>query len=165
MIALDASAIVAILARAPGAAALIAAIDRAKGPLIVSPLAVCEAAAGLARAKSSGATTTAEALAAARAVVDAFIEANGVREIMLTADIGRRACAAAGQFGAMVGHPAALTLEQCFAYACARAYRAELLFAETAFASTDVNARSVGSFILRTSANESIRRQSQSLRT
>lgn len=36
-------------------------------------------------------------------------------------------------------HPAALNFWDCFAYACARAYRARLLFKGDDFSQTDVN--------------------------
>jgi ribonuclease VapC len=35
-------------------------------------------------------------------------------------------------------HPAALNLGDCFAYACARAYRAPLLYKRQDFAKTDI---------------------------
>ena len=105
---LDASAIIAILAREPDAQRYADAIDAAQGSLIVSPLAIFEATTGLARAKSRGM---------------AFLQANSVQEVVVNANIGRGALEAAGQFGRVVGHPAELNFGDCFAYACAKDYR------------------------------------------
>jgi ribonuclease VapC len=96
---LDASAIVAILAREPDAQRYIEAIERSLGSLIVSPLAVFEATTGLARAKSRGPPATADTINAARAVVLAFLEANSVRQTTVSPEIGLGALDAAGRFG------------------------------------------------------------------
>jgi ribonuclease VapC len=92
---LDASAIIAILAREPDAQNYADAIDAAKRSLIVSPIAVFEATTGLAHAKSHGRPTTPETIEAARVVVMAFLEANSVKEVVVgpryrTARAGRR---------------------------------------------------------------------------
>lgn len=139
MIFLDASAIIAVLARASDADIIRAQIDDARDALLVSPLALLEATTGLARAKSRGRATTAETLEAARAVVMAFIEANSVREISVSPDIGSRAVEAAARFGRVVGHRADLNFGDCFAYACAKTHRARLLFKGDDFSQTDVN--------------------------
>ena len=55
----------------------------------------------------------------------------GEREFELAAD-------AYAQFG-KGRHPAALTMGDCFAYACARANRARLVFTGHDFARTDIN--------------------------
>lgn len=136
---LDASAIVAILAREPDAQRYIEAIERSLGSLIVSPLAVFEATTGLARAKSRGPPATADTINAARAVVLAFLEANSVRQTTVSPEIGLGALDAAGRFGRVVGHPADLNFGDCFAYACAKAHRVPLLFKGDDFGQTDVN--------------------------
>jgi ribonuclease VapC len=136
---LDASAIIALLAREPDAERIAEAIDNARGSLLVSPLARFEATTGLARAKSRGRPTTAETLEAARAVVTAFLETNSVREIPVSANIGQLALDAAARFGRVVGHPADLNFGDCFAYACAKDHRAPLLFKGDDFSQTDVN--------------------------
>lgn len=136
---LDASAIVAILAREPDADHLAKAIDDAKSPLIVSPLAVFEATTGLAGAKSNKRPLTRESIEAAHAVVTAFLEANSVKQILVGADIGRAALEAVARFGRAVGHPADLNFGDCFAYACARRYRVPLLLKGNDFPQTDVN--------------------------
>jgi ribonuclease VapC len=44
----------------------------------------------------------------------------------------------AGRYGRIVGHKAALNFGDCFAYACARAYRAPLLYKGEDFSHTDL---------------------------
>ena len=51
----DASAVVAILARRPGAAELLAALDAHGGPFLATPVALLEAVAELAHAKAGAA--------------------------------------------------------------------------------------------------------------
>ncbi len=126
---LDASAIIAILARDSDAQRYADAIDAAKTPLSVAPLTIVEAATGLARAKLHGdRPSTREEIVAAHSVVMAFLAANNVKEMLVGADVGRRALDAAARFGWVVGHPANLNLGDCFVYACAKAYRVPLLF-------------------------------------
>ena len=137
---LDASAIIAILAREPDAQRYADAIDAAKTPLSVSPLTIFEAATGLARAKLRGnRPSTREEIVAAHSVVMAFLAANNVKEMLVGADIGRRALDAAARFGRVVGHPANLNFGDCFVYGCAKAYRVPLLFKGDDFSQTDIN--------------------------
>jgi ribonuclease VapC len=75
----------------------------------------------------------------AHSVVMAFLAANNVKEMLVGADIGRRALDAAARFGRVVGHPANLNLGDCFVYACAKAYRVPLLFKGEDFSQTDIN--------------------------
>lgn len=139
---IDASAIVAILARESDADRFKTAIDAA-AKRITSPLAIFEASVSLAKAKtqSTGGAPAAERIAAAHAVVNAFIEANDVMIAPISAAIGDRAVAAAGAFGKFVGHPADLNFGDCFSYACAKALRMELVFKGEDFSKTDVNER------------------------
>ncbi len=140
---LDASVIVAILAREPDAEVYKKAIDRVKAPLFLSPLTVFEAAVSLARAKLGPRpkrNATGDEIRAALAVVLAFVEANDIKEILVTPDISRRAVEAAATFGRAVGHPADLNFGDCFSYASARAYRSALLFKGNDFSQTDIEA-------------------------
>jgi ribonuclease VapC len=82
---------------------------------------------------------TREEIVAAHSVVTAFLAANNVKEMLVGADVGRRALAAAARFGRVVGHPANLNLGDCFVYACAKAYRVPLLFKGEDFSQTDIN--------------------------
>jgi ribonuclease VapC len=123
MMFLDASAIVAILNDEPGVEEIKRRLDAAAGPFLVSPLALFESTTAIAQAK---------------AVVAAFVEDLGAREIIISGDIGRKAVEAAGRYGKVVGHQAALNFGDCFAYACAKAYRAPLLYKGEDFSQTDL---------------------------
>jgi ribonuclease VapC len=73
----------------------------------------------------------------ARAVVQSFIESNDLRCV----GIGEREFELAAQAYAEFGkgrHRAALNMGDCFAYACARANRARLLFKGDDFSKTDI---------------------------
>lgn len=135
----DASAIVGILARAPDAVTLMARLAAAKGPVYVSPLSVYEAVFSLAKAKTPANTRPApKTLATAETAVTEFLTAIAAKDVVVTMDIGRRAVAAGRQFGKIVGHSAQLNFGDCFAYACAKAYRLPLLFKGTDFTHTDI---------------------------
>src|SRR5271166_2167878 len=83
---LDASAIIAILARDSDAQRYADAIDAAKTPLSVAPLTIVEAATGLARAKlHCDRPSTREEIVAAHSVVMAFLAANNVKEMLVGA--------------------------------------------------------------------------------
>jgi ribonuclease VapC len=140
---IDASAIVAILGREDDAMALTTRIGEATTPLYVSPTTVYEAVISLARKKAdaSGFKTQAVAAAmieAAQVTVAQFIEDLGIKEVMVSADIGRKAVDAAKRYGRVGGHAAELNFGDCFAYACARAYRVPLLYKGNDFAQTDL---------------------------
>jgi ribonuclease VapC len=135
---LDASAIVAILAREPDADALIAKIRTSPTRLYFSPLSLFEAAAGLARAKTIGVQVIPETIAGALdAVVELFNELDA-QEIVITSNIARDALSAMRIYGRAAGHPARLNLGDCFAYACARTANVPLLYKGDDFAKTDL---------------------------
>ena len=126
--------------REPDAQRYADAIDAAKTPFSVSPLTIFEAATGLARAELRGnRPSTREEIVAAHAVVMAFLAANNVKEMLIGADVGRRALDAAARFGRVVGHPANLNFGDCFVYGCAKAYRVPLLLKGDDFSQTDIN--------------------------
>lgn len=104
---LDASAIVAILARQHDAISLMARLAGAGGKVYVSPLSVVEAVIGLARAKTpAGSTVTPERISQAEAAVAEFITATGAKDMVISMDIARRALEAGRQYGKAVGHTA-----------------------------------------------------------
>jgi ribonuclease VapC len=126
---LDASAIIAILARENEGTALAARLGQATR-VQVSPIAIYEAVLGLARIGNISLTD-------ARGVLDRFLEEVGAETIPITDTIGAGALRAFDRFG-KGRHPAALNLGDCFAYACAEELRTELLFKGEDFPLTDV---------------------------
>lgn len=133
----DASAIVAILGREPGSDELEKRLAAAGGPYFVSPLVLFEAAVALARQKSS-AKPSPEILRKARRAVEVFVEDLGAVEIEISPAIGKAALEASAAFGKAVGHAADLNFGDCFAYACAKALGAALLYKGEDFARTDL---------------------------
>jgi ribonuclease VapC len=127
----DASAIVAILAREDDGPELVAQIHDAHR-VLTSPLAVYEAVLGLARARRM---TTANAQIA----VEGFIAEVGAQIIPVTPEIGRIALDAFARYG-RGNHPARLNMGDCFAYACARSLGVPLLFKGDDFSQTDIAA-------------------------
>ncbi|CEJ11321.1 Ribonuclease VapC28 [bacterium YEK0313] len=66
-------------------------------------------------------------------------EAN-ISVVAIDAGIARQAVAAFALYGKGRGHPAQLNLADCMSYACAKAYRAPLLFKGNDFSQTDIAA-------------------------
>ncbi len=118
---IDASAIVAILARRPGAEALLARLDEDRGPFLTTPVALLDAAAALALAKAGEAQVGAATLEQAREAVAEFAAALGLREVPISADLGRRAL---DRLVAKGGTPGG-----ALSAAAAQAYRVKLLSA------------------------------------
>ena len=75
---------------------------------------------------------------AAHSVVMAFLAANNVKEMLVGADVGRRALDAPARFGRVVRHPANLNFGDCFVYACAGLSR-PLAFKGEDLSQTDIN--------------------------
>jgi ribonuclease VapC len=129
MIFADASALIAIIAAEPEAAALADLLEADRSRLC-SAVSVWETVAGLCRSYTFS-------VPAARTHVGRFLEVGqfqfvgiGEREFEIAAD-------AYAQYG-KGRHPAALNMGDCFAYACARANRAGLLFKGEDFVKTDI---------------------------
>ena len=126
---LDASAIVAMIAREPEAETfgryLGIETDR-----ITSPLAIWESVRGVESAR--GVT-----LQEARALVADFVTEGSIRVVTLDAEDADLALDAHARFGKGV-HPAALNFGDCFAYASTRRHGAELMFKGNDFAQTDI---------------------------
>ena len=127
----DASAIVAILAREGEGPAFEARLDQ-PGPTSTSPVAIYEAVLGIARVLNVS-------IAVAQAEVDNFVAESGAQIIPITAEIGRGAIRAFERYG-RGRHPARLNMGDCFAYACARSLDMPLLFKRDNFAQTDIPA-------------------------
>jgi ribonuclease VapC len=140
---LDASAIIAIIAKEPEEMLLAYRLKSATSPVLVSPLAIFEAVTGLARKKAKGlggkeAKTPPELLRQTRRIVETFLKEAGAREIIIDSDIGRGAQEACLTYGAAVGSPADLNFGDCFAYACAKAHQVPLLYKGNDFTHTDL---------------------------
>jgi ribonuclease VapC len=126
---IDASALVAIIAREPDAPSLEARMRRA-AKRFTSALAMYEAVLGLARLGNTSPAVSQELLQ--RLVHDAAVQV-----IPVTAEIGRGAVEAFIRFG-RGNHPARLNMGDCFAYACARSLGVPLLFKGNDFTQTDI---------------------------
>jgi len=129
MIFVDASAMISMMTGESDADVL---ADRlgAERLRLCSAISVWETIAGLCR-------THTFSVPSARAVVQSFIELNALRLV----GIGERELELATQAYAEFGkgrHPAALNMGDCFAYACAKANRARLLFKGDDFSKTDI---------------------------
>jgi ribonuclease VapC len=128
---LDASAIVAIIAREADADLLASRFASATA-LYTSPIAVYEAVLGLSRA---GGMT----IGNASSMLDDFLDQASVRIVPITPGTGRGAVAVFERYG-RGRHSAALNMGDCFAYACARELDVPLLYKGNDFSQTDVPA-------------------------
>lgn len=129
MIFADASALIAIIAGEADADELTQKLE-ADPDRLCSALSVWETVAGLCR-------SYAFSIPAARAQVDRFLEAGAFRY----APIGEQEMRLASDVYADYGkgrHPAALNMGDCFAYACAQANKARLLYKGEDFSKTDL---------------------------
>jgi ribonuclease VapC len=71
-------------------------------------------------------------------LVDRFLDAIGVRTVSLPAALAAPAAEAMARYGRNAERPDGLAPNQCLAYAAARYFRVPLLFADPAFAATDI---------------------------
>ncbi|MEJ6781468.1 type II toxin-antitoxin system VapC family toxin [Aminobacter sp. Piv2-1] len=136
----DASVIVAILNQEPGWEELVKQLNGRRSECHVSPLVRFEAVMSVARAATggSGRKPTPDLVADAAAVVGDFVAEIGAREMPISSEIGAIAIEAGMRYGKAVGHPADLNFGDCFAYACAKALGAPLLYKGDDFARTDL---------------------------
>lgn len=125
----DASALVCIMAGEDDADALADALE-ADADRLCSAVAVWETVAGLCR-------SYAFSVPAAREHVARFLEAGGFRLVGIGEQELRLATDAYARYG-KGRHRAALNMGDCFAYACAKANRAKLLYKGEDFARTDL---------------------------
>ncbi|MCJ2025062.1 type II toxin-antitoxin system VapC family toxin [Methylobacterium sp. J-067] len=126
---IDASALVAILCREPGYELIADQIRRASRRL-TNGIALFETALAVARIQSVG-------IDDAVAIVNDFRVRNGIVPVSMGLVEARLALAAHARFG-KGRHPARLNLGDCFAYACAKAHGARLLFVGEDFPQTDI---------------------------
>lgn len=140
MIYLDASAIVAILGREDDADELLGRLEQAEPPFLIAPTGLFEAVLGLAakKARDTGKPLDTTMIGLAQAAVTQFVIDIGATEIAVTAQIGIAAIEAAKRYSRAVGSPAALNFGDCFAYACATAHGATLLYKGRDFVHTDL---------------------------
>ena len=130
MMFVDASAVVAILTREAEADRFADIIEQDAAP-IISPIAIFEAVAGIARKRRSTIEEAADD-------VDDMLAASGITPVAITPEDARAALVAFARYGKGRGHPAQLNLGDCFAYAVAMRYRTTLLFKGEDFARTDI---------------------------
>ena len=135
---IDASVIVAILAREPGYEELEKRLTDVDGPFFVSPLVKFEASVALARQKAANTKASPELLRQAQRAVDAFVEDIAAEEMTVSPEVGRFALDASATYGKVVGHVADLNFGDCLAYACAKALKTSLLYKGNDFAYTDL---------------------------
>ncbi|MGY3698898.1 ribonuclease VapC [Bradyrhizobium sp. USDA 3240] len=114
---IDASAIVAILGEENDAGDLLARLDSSSSQLLVSPPTVYEAVISLARKKADengmkGKPVPVHFIETSQSAVAKFLEDFGIKEIMVSADIGRKAVDAAKCYGKVVGHKADLNFRR-----------------------------------------------------
>jgi ribonuclease VapC len=129
MIYVDASAIVAMILGEPDAADLASALD-AGDPAITSPLAIYEASLAIARVNAIPA-------AVAKDAIHLTLSRMSIAVAPLDVSQGDLAVSAFDRFG-KGRHPAALNMGDCFAYACAVAHNARILFKGQDFSQTDL---------------------------
>jgi len=127
---IDASAFLAILLEEPDGPEMAQRIAESKAPY-TSPLAVYETCSRLMNARQITAEQAQELL---RELLDEAM----VRIVPITESMIGVALGAFERYGRR-RHPADLNFGDCFAYACARAYRARLLFKGNDFSKTDIN--------------------------
>ena len=125
----DASALVAIIARESGWEALEAKLRSATSPR-TSPIARYEAILAAARLKD-GDLTHAEQL------VNDLGRTHRIATVSITPEIGHAALAAFDRFGTG-RHRASLNMGDCFSYACAKIHRVALLCKGDDFIHTDI---------------------------
>ena len=126
---LDASAIIAIIARETDGPALVGRLRQAN-QVHTSPIAIYETVLGLVQVGNTSIRDT-------QLIVDGLLKEAQARVMPITAEIGRAALSAFERFG-RGRHPAALNMGDCFAYACARQLDMPLLFKGDDFPLTDI---------------------------
>lgn len=126
----DASAIVAILAREPGFEVLLGRLERAPSP-ITSAVAIFESTSAISRLGTIP-------VEQAEDNVRAFLAACEIAIVPVEDGDAGNAITAHARFGRGGGHPAKLNLGDCFAYACAQSHKVGILFAGSDFSKTDL---------------------------
>lgn len=126
---IDASALVAILAREAEAADF---SRRARQAIVryTSPMAIYEAVLAVSRVRRVSVDR-------AENLVERLLAVAMIQNISITPEIGRLAIEAFARYG-RGNHPARLNMGNCFAYACARSLDVPLLCKGGDFAQTDI---------------------------
>ncbi|WP_230769000.1 type II toxin-antitoxin system VapC family toxin [Sphingomonas sp. Leaf4] len=127
---IDASVLVAILAREPDYLEQSSRLFSAENPLW-SPISRWETISGVARATKYGDSLSAQ-------ITDAFAEENGLVMVPIGEPEARIATETHHRYG-KGRHDAKLNMGDCFAYACARTNDARLLYKGDDFARTDLS--------------------------
>jgi ribonuclease VapC len=127
----DASALIAIIAGEPDAGELASRLE-ADRTRLCSAISIWETVAGLRR-------NYAFSIPSARRRVELFLDAGGLRYVPIGEQEFSLATDSYAEFG-KGRHPAALNMGDCFAYACAKANQAKLLFKGDDFSKTDIAA-------------------------
>ncbi|KQY14048.1 type II toxin-antitoxin system VapC family toxin [Rhizobium sp. Root482] len=136
---LDASVIIAIIAREQGWEEIVKRLETSDGDFVISPVSRFEAVLGLARKYNpGGAAKSKTTILVARAAVDEFLSAVTASEIAISPEIGAAALEAAMIYGKAVGHRADLNFGDCFSYACAKTMKIALCYKGDDFALTDL---------------------------
>jgi ribonuclease VapC len=125
----DASAVVAIINGEPDAEQLAEQLD-GQGALFWSPVVQWETMTAVCR--------NFDPPSAAKSEVTDFGEAYDIKLVALDGAIARTAFDAFLRYGKRSGHAAKLNMGDCFAYACAKANNARLLYKGDDFAHTDL---------------------------
>ncbi len=131
MIFVDASVLVSIIAKEADASAL-GSVLGSGGPIISSAISVWETVAALCKNQRYSDED-------ARIAVADLFEGLQIKYVPIGQREGGLAALAYEKFG-KGRHPAALNMGDCFAYACAKANNAKLLFKGDDFAKTDIAA-------------------------
>jgi ribonuclease VapC len=135
VIALDASAIVAIMVEEPEAAMLAGRLERQGGQRFASTVTIWEAACAVARRKAISRM-------AGLALVEEFLAATAIEPVAPNMTITALAAEAAERYGMGSGPrcPGIFNLGDCFSYATAKHLKAALLFKGDDFPQTDIEA-------------------------
>jgi ribonuclease VapC len=131
MMFVDASAMIAMIAGEPDAAELADRLE-SESMRLCSAVSIWETVAGLCR-------TYTFSVDSARQTVRSFLPVHGFQYVSIGEREFEIATDAYAQFG-KGRHPAALNMGDCYAYACAKANRAKLLFKGNDFSKTDIPA-------------------------
>jgi ribonuclease VapC len=126
----DASVIVAILGDEIDGYEQVARLQEAIDPC-TSPIAIWEAVVALARRRVCPFQEALED-------VEELMQVAGIRYTPITERESHLAIQAFEAFGKGTGHPAKLNMGDCFAYACAKANNARLLYKGNDFAQSDL---------------------------
>ncbi|WP_213979192.1 type II toxin-antitoxin system VapC family toxin [Sphingomonas sp. dw_22] len=127
----DASAVVAMMSKEPDALELADRIGQASR-LLWSPIVKWEAAVALSRLQKYATVHS------ARSDVFAFGQEYEIELMTIGEDESEIAFEAFRLYGKRSGHAARLNMGDCFAYACARANNARLLYKGDDFSKTDL---------------------------